>query len=135
MTVELDCSLGEGVGSVVRVSAALAAAMEKPLTLVNIRAKRRNPGLRAQHIEAINAIKQFSGAEAIGLQVGSGTVELTPGLEKRDYATVKIATAGSIGLVAQAVQNYACGQIRDLHLEIQGGATHGKWAPSIEYIH
>ncbi|MCE7742039.1 MAG: RNA 3'-terminal phosphate cyclase [Candidatus Heimdallarchaeota archaeon] len=134
MTVELDCSMGEGGGSVVRVSVALAAGQNNDIKLFNIRANRTKPGLRAQHIEAISAIKQFSGMTSQDLQVGKSQLALTKENNENDVAYVNIGTAGSIGLVAQAVMFYSFSQKRDLELIIKGGATHGKWAPSIEYI-
>ncbi|MCG3224251.1 MAG: RNA 3'-phosphate cyclase, partial [Candidatus Heimdallarchaeota archaeon] len=42
MLIVLDCSMGEGGGSVVRISVALAAAASSPLKLINIRSNRSN---------------------------------------------------------------------------------------------
>ncbi len=134
MTVELDCSIGEGGGSVVRVSVALVAGQNRNLKLYNIRENRAKPGLRAQHIEAINAVKQFSGMSSPDLQIGNSQLFLTKENNEADVAYVNIGTAGSIGLVAQAVMFYSFSQKRNLDLTIKGGATHGKWAPSVEYI-
>ena len=134
MKAEFDCSLGEGGGSVVRISAAIAAATDMPLRLINIRKGRSNPGLRAQHIEAISAIQQLSGISVEGLEAGNQTLTIEPGKQKNSSASVFIRTAGSTALVAQAVMHYATTQDRDLDLHIKGGATHTKWAPSIEYI-
>ncbi len=134
MKTEFDCSLGEGGGSVVRISTAIAAATDMSLRLKNIREKRSNPGLRAQHIEAISAIQQLSGILVDGLELGNQILTIEPGKQTSSSASVFIGTAGSIALVAQAVMHYATTQDRDLELHIKGGATHTKWAPSIEYI-
>ena len=134
MPTFLDCSMGEGGGSVVRISVALAAATRSPLKLTNIRTNRLNPGLRAQHLEAINALRQLSGFEIVGAELGSKNVSIQQYGKRRNEATVKINTAGSISLVAQAVQYYALNRGTEIKLEIQGGATHGKWAPSVEFI-
>jgi RNA 3'-phosphate cyclase len=134
MTIELDCSMGEGGGSVVRVSMALAAGQRKDLRLYNIRANRSKPGLRAQHIQAISAIKQFSGMSTPDLFLGCTDLTLSKKNNEKNIANVKIGTAGSIGLVTQAVSFYSYTQERELELRIKGGATHGKWAPSIEYL-
>jgi RNA 3'-phosphate cyclase len=127
--------MGEGGGSIVRIASALAAATKIDLHLYNIRSNRSNPGLRAQHIEAISAIKQFSGCESDNLSVGLKQLSLIQKDEKSEKAFVKVGTAGSIGLVAQAVMFYSFSQKRDLELTVDGGATHGKWAPSVDYIH
>jgi len=134
MKTEFDCSLGEGGGSVIRISTAIAAATDISLRLTNIRGRRSNPGLRAQHIESISAIQQLSGISVDGLEIGNQTLNIEPGKKKSSSASVFIRTAGSTALVAQAVMHYATTQNRDLDLHIKGGATHTKWAPSIEYI-
>ena len=134
MSTVLDCSMGEGGGSVVRISVALAAATRSPLKLTNIRSNRSNPGLRAQHLEAINALRQLSGFEISGAELGSKKVSIYQYGKRRNEATVRINTAGSISLVAQAVQYYALTRETEIRLNILGGATHGKWAPSVEFI-
>ncbi|NPD89419.1 MAG: RNA 3'-phosphate cyclase [Asgard group archaeon] len=134
MTKIIDCSMGEGGGSIVRISIALAALTNISLKLINIRAKRSNPGLRAQHLEAINAIQQLSGMSVEGARIGSQTVYIEEGFKPKDDALVNIKTAGSISLVSQAVLYYSFIQKRNIKLKIEGGATHGKWAPSIEYM-
>ncbi len=133
MTFKLDCSIGEGGGSIVRIAVALTAAKNIELELVNIRANRSNPGLRAQHIEAIKAISQLSGISVKGLQIGSGFLVTSKSRKKQQEATVYIKTAGSVSLVIQAVLYYSLLENRKLKLKVEGGATHGKWAPSIEY--
>ncbi|MFW9851677.1 MAG: RNA 3'-terminal phosphate cyclase [Candidatus Thorarchaeota archaeon] len=134
MKFKLDCSIGEGGGSLVRIAVALAAAKNIELELVNIRAKRSNPGLRAQHIEAIKAIVQLSGISVRGLQIGSSFLVTSKSRNKKQEAAVRIGTAGSVSLVIQAVLYYSLLENRGLMLKVEGGATHGKWAPSIEYI-
>jgi RNA 3'-phosphate cyclase len=134
MTKIIDCSKGEGGGSIVRISVALAALTNTPVKLTNIRAKRTNPGLRAQHLEAINAIQQLSGISVEGAEIGSQNVLIKEGMKTTNEALVNIRTAGSISLVSQAVSYYSFSLERDIILRIIGGATHGKWAPSIEYL-
>lgn len=126
--------MGEGGGSIVRISSALAAATDSPLELVNIRANRPKPGLQTQHLEALNALKQFSGIHLCGAELGSSTVSISPTGKRGNIANIKIGTAGNISLVAQAIQYYSLFSKTDLRLNIDGGATHGKWAPSIEFI-
>ena len=134
MSTVLDCSMGEGGGSIVRISVALAAASNFPLNLINIRSNRSNPGLRAQHLESINALRQLSDFEITGAELGSEEVFIHQYGKRRNEATVRINTAGSISLVAQAVEYYALNEETAIILNIQGGATHGKWAPSVEFI-
>jgi len=134
MKLKLDCSTGEGGGSIVRIAVAIAAAKNIELELINVRSKRSNPGLRAQHIEAIKAISQFSGISTEGLQIGSSFLKTSKSRIKQQEATIRIGTAGSVSLVIQAALYYSLLENRKLKLNVEGGATHGKWAPSVEYI-
>ena len=53
--VEIDGSLGEGGGQVLRTALALSAITGKPITLENIRSGRKQPGLQAQHLASVDA--------------------------------------------------------------------------------
>jgi len=133
--IELDCSMGEGGGSIVRISAAIAAAKNVAIKLYNIRKKRPNPGLQMQHIEAIRALQQLSGVSITGVSKGSTIIKISPGsAQKKGIANVKLKTAASVALVAQAVLYYSLLQNTQIQLKITGGATHAKWAPSIDYV-
>ncbi|HMJ50212.1 MAG TPA: RNA 3'-terminal phosphate cyclase, partial [Burkholderiales bacterium] len=61
--LEIDGCYGEGGGQLVRTAVALAAITGIPITVANIRAKRANPGLAAQHLTAVNAVAELCGAE------------------------------------------------------------------------
>ena len=76
MTFNLDCSIGEGGGSIIRISSALAAATDTDLNLFNIRSNRSNPGLRAQHIEAINAMISLFDSTSTPLSSKSEVISL-----------------------------------------------------------
>ncbi|RLG58886.1 RNA 3'-phosphate cyclase, partial [Candidatus Geothermarchaeota archaeon] len=77
--IEIDGSYGEGGGQIVRTALALAALIGKSVKVVNIRAKRPNPGLRPQHLMALKTIAQISSGRISGLDVGSMKVEFYPG--------------------------------------------------------
>ncbi len=49
----IDGSYGEGGGQILRTSLTLASILGQPIRLINIRAKRKNPGLAAQHLTAV----------------------------------------------------------------------------------
>ncbi len=134
MTLSIDGSMGEGGGSIVRLSVALAAGLDIPVSLYNIRKKRTSPGLKSQHINAIKAIKQFCGCSVEGLKLGNQSILLGHNGRKKNFASVNVQTAGSVGLICQAALYYSLNRHDDIDLQITGGATHGKWAPSIEYV-
>lgn len=131
--ISIDGSGGEGGGQVLRTSIALSAVTKKPVTVFNIRAKRSNPGLRPQHLNAIKALAKLCSAELKGSDVDSMEVEFIPHeIESMDL-NLDIGTAGSITLVLQALMIpavYAPGRVR---VRITGG-TDVRWSPSIDYL-
>lgn len=58
---EIDGSYGEGGGQLLRTAVALAAITGQAVHLDNIRAKRSNPGLAAQHLTAVKAVAALCG--------------------------------------------------------------------------
>ncbi len=101
--VKIDGSTGEGGGQVLRLSVSMAAATATPLRISNIRAGRKNPGLRPQHVAAVDAVAQLTKAEVQGLTVGSSKLTFTPGHLASGNVKVDVGTAGSVTLVLQAV--------------------------------
>lgn len=101
--VEVDGSTGEGGGQVLRLAVAMAAATGKGLRIDNVRAGRKKPGLRAQHLAAVRAVAQLCGARLEGAQLGSGKLSMEPQRPPGGEAMVDVDTAGSVTLVLQAV--------------------------------
>lgn len=135
----IDGSHGEGGGSIIRLSVALAALYSKPIKIVNIRKNRRNPGLRLQHCVGIKLIRDIMGGDLTGAEVGSSTVEYRPANNSQltlgiNHFKVKVTTAASIGLIFQALSLPLLSSKQKFTIEIEGGATYGQWAPSITYI-
>lgn len=131
--IELDGSHGEGGGALVRTALALSTLTGKEFKVTNIRAGRPEPGLKAQHLEAINALKQICNAETNDIKVGSTELYFKPGKLKRGIYHTDIGTAGSISLLLQAIILpclFAPGKVT---LKIKGG-TCGKWQASVYYL-
>jgi len=131
--IELDGSLGEGGGALVRVALALSTLTEQEFKVINIRANRPEPGLKAQHLEAINALKQICDAETNEIKIGATELYFKPGKIKRGIYEIDIGTAGSVSLVLQALVlpcMFAPGKVT---LKIKGG-TCGKWQASVYYL-
>ena len=77
--IKIDGGSLSGSGTIVRYSAALAVVLGKNLLITNIRAKRPKPGLRRQHLTAIQACARFSGGHVEGAEVGSKEILFRPG--------------------------------------------------------
>lgn len=130
--ITVDGSHGEGGGQVVRMAVALSALTSTPVRVVNVRAKRRNPGLAAQHVTAIRAVATLCGAHTEGAVVGSSTVEFHPQSLRGGSFSFDVGTAGSITLVLQACMPAALAA-GDVELTVRGG-TDVPWSPPLDYF-
>ena len=101
--MEIDGSFGEGGGQILRSSLTLSLVTGRPLRIVNIRSKRKNPGLLRQHLAAVGAARQVGRAETSGEELGSTRLEFIPtGLFGGEYS-FQIGSAGSATLVLQTI--------------------------------
>ncbi len=129
----IDGSLGEGGGQVLRSSLTLSTITGKSIQIVNIRAGRRNPGLRPQHLQAVEAARAVSRAQLEGSKIGATTLsfspeEITPGEYRFD-----IGTAGATSLVLQTIYLPLSMAAAPSTVSITGG-THVPWSPSFHYL-
>jgi len=131
---EIDGSQGEGGGQILRTAVALSAMTGVPVKVVDIRKNRPQPGLKAQHLEAVKALQRLCNAQVTGLEVGSREVTFLPGKVEGGHFTVNIGTAGSISLVIQTLVLPALWAPKETFVRILGG-TDVKWSPSIDYVH
>ena len=130
--LEIDGSYGEGGGQIVRMAVALSALTSTPVRLVNVRAKRKKPGLAAQHATAIRAVAKMCDARVEGAEVGSEAFVFEPGATHGGRFSFDVGTAGSITLVLQACLPAAF-RAGDTELEIRGG-TDVPWSPPLDYF-
>ena len=131
--IEIDGSMGEGGGQVLRTSLALAAVLRREIRVFNIRAGRAEPGLKAQHLTSVKALAEICSASSKGLQIGSTEFVFGPGGVKAGSFRFDVGTAGSVTLVLQTLMPllpYAPGTVE---LEITGG-TDVRWSPPIDYV-
>ncbi|OYT41873.1 RNA 3'-phosphate cyclase [Candidatus Pacearchaeota archaeon ex4484_26] len=131
--LEIDGSYGEGGGSIVRLACAFSAVTGKPFKIYNIRAKRDRPGLKAQHLTAVESVAKLCGADVKGLYPNSKELEFHPSEIKSGNLDLDVGTAGSIALVLQALMIPAFHASSEINIKIKGG-THTKHAPTIGYL-
>lgn len=131
--LQIDGSYGEGGGQIVRTAVALSVSTKTPVEITNIRARRPEPGLKAQHHTAISCMKALCNAKTEGLQIGSSTVRFTPGEVKSGNYRFDIGTAGSMILVFQPCILCAVHATKPVTITLTGG-TDVKWAPSWDYF-
>jgi len=129
----IDGSQGEGGGQIVRSSLALSLLTGTPVTLTNIRAKRKNAGLARQHLVAVQAAAALSNAQVRGAAVGSSRLDFTPGPVTPGEYSFNIGTAGSASLVLQTILPPLLLAPSPSSLVIEGG-THNPLAPPADFL-
>lgn len=130
--LRIDGSQGEGGGQVVRTSLSLSAALGQPITIENVRGGRRKPGLLRQHRTALRAVRDITGGEIEGDELGSLSVRFTPG-ERCHGGNYHfgIGSAGSTMLVLQTVLPALFLADEPSTVTLEGG-THNPMAPPFE---
>lgn len=129
----IDGAQGEGGGQIFRTSLTLAMCLDKSVTIKNIRAGRKKPGLLRQHLTCLNAAQMISGAEVVGAELGSQTVEFTPGKVKSGRYQFAVGSAGSTTLVFQTIYLPLLLAGGESELLLEGG-THNGMAPSFDFL-
>ncbi|MFI4917688.1 MAG: RNA 3'-terminal phosphate cyclase [Phycisphaerales bacterium JB060] len=131
--INLDGSLGEGGGQILRSALALSMVTGQPFRIENIRANRDKPGLMRQHLTAVRAAVEVGRARVEGDAIGSTAITFTPGTARGGDYTFAIGTAGSTTLVLQTVLPALLTAPEPATLEISGG-THNGHAPTVHFL-
>jgi RNA 3'-terminal phosphate cyclase (ATP) len=137
----IDGDYGEGGGQILRTSLTLAAILTQPIRIDNIRAKRKNPGLAAQHLTAVRAAAMICEARLAGDRLGSTQLVFEPhsppiaGFYEFDVAGAREGgSAGAASLVLQTVL-LPLALAGDTSIVMVKGGTHVAWSPSFHYLH
>ena len=131
--IELDGSMGEGGGQIIRTALSLSAITGKAFKIQNIRANRTPPGLKPQHLTAVNAMEEICGAHVTGAELGSTSLEFTPGKMIPGEYKFDIGTAGSVTLLLQTILPAALSAEGNIEIEAKGG-TNVPHAPPIDHF-
>jgi len=129
--IEIDGAMGEGGGQIFRTAIAYSALIRKPILIYNIRAKRKNPGLRPQHLTALRALKKITNAYIEGDFVGSTKVMFNPKEIEGGNYEIDVKTAGSVSLIIQAILPALLFANKRSRITIKGG-TDVPMAPPID---
>jgi RNA 3'-terminal phosphate cyclase (ATP) len=131
--VLVDGSFGEGGGQVLRTALTLSVTTGKPLHITNIRANRSKPGLRPQHLKAVDAARTISKAEVAGATLGANELYFKPGSLHSGRYNFNIGTAGSTSLVLQTIF-YPLSLLDAASTVTITGGTHVRWSPCYHYL-
>lgn len=132
-TIELDGSVGEGGGQILRTALALSMCTGQPFALRHIRARRAKPGLMRQHLTCVVAAREVSGARVDGAELGAQSLDFAPGEVRAGDYRFDVGTAGSCTLVLQTVWPALMRLPARSTLRLQGG-THNPMAPPYHFL-
>lgn len=131
--ISLDGSRGEGGGQILRTALTLSMITGQPFRIEKIRAKRARPGLMRQHLTAVSAAAQISGARTLGAELGSTTLEFAPAALQGGSYDFAIGTAGSCTLVLQTILPALWYASSPSVVSVKGG-THNPAAPPADFL-
>jgi len=132
-SIEIDGSQGEGGGQILRTSLSLSMITGRPVRLTRIRAGRKKPGLKRQHLACVRAAGEISQATVSGDALNSTELSFTPGKAIPGEYHFSIGTAGSTTLLAQTVLPVLMLAESPSKLVFEGG-THNGMAPSYDFF-
>ncbi|KAI8419736.1 hypothetical protein MSG28_008418 [Choristoneura fumiferana] len=130
---DIDGSLLEGGGQILRISISLSAILGIPVRISKIRAGRSKPGLAAQHCKGIHLVGEMCQAKIKGAEIGSTEVEFAPKKIRGGHYLADPHTAGSISLLLQVALPCALMADGPVTLDLRGG-TNAEMAPQIDYM-
>lgn len=132
-TLEIDGSLYEGGGQILRVSLCLSIITRRPVRVTNIRAGRSRPGLANSHLASVQLLKQICNAEVEGAQLHSTCVHFQPNTPVPGEYIADCGTAGSISLMFQTVLPILIRLPEPTRVEFTGG-TDVSFSPPSHFV-
>jgi RNA 3'-terminal phosphate cyclase (ATP) len=123
-----------GSGTILRYAVSLSTLLGEDLFIHSIRARRKKPGLRPQHLKGVLALSEMCGGTVNNAQVGSHQILYRPGKQIRGgYYEWDIGTAGSTTMLATTVLPAACFATTPVRFRIKGGLFQD-YAPSAYHM-
>jgi RNA 3'-terminal phosphate cyclase (ATP) len=140
LMLTIDGAYGEGGGQVLRTSLALSAITGRPVRVEAIRAERRKPGLRPQHLTGVRALAKICNAKIKGAKLNTQVLDFSPqsapqaGRYVFDVAQfAKGGSAGAVSLVLQTILMPLLLADGTSQVTLRGG-THVAWSPPFNYV-
>jgi len=130
---EVDGSMLEGGGQILRMACAYSAIFGFPVTVKNVRAGRSKPGLAIQHVESLRLVREIAQGTLQGDEVRSSQVTFMPNCLAPGDHFADPGTAGSISLMVQASLFPLLFAGGDCTLECHGG-TDTSMSPSVDFM-
>ncbi len=131
--IEIDGSMGEGGGQVLRTALGLSLVTGRPFRIDHIRASRKKPGLLRQHLTCVKAAARIGAAEVVGGEIASTTLTFCPQDILPGNYEFAIGSAGSTTLVLQSVLPALIVAEKPSVVTIRGG-THNPMAPTFDFL-
>ncbi|HXV80528.1 MAG TPA: RNA 3'-terminal phosphate cyclase [Candidatus Binatia bacterium] len=132
--LEIDGSQYSGSGTIVRQSVGFAALTGTAIHIFNVRLRRPKPGLRRQHAQAVEAVRQLVDGTTEGAIVGARDFVFRPGKPTRSPNFIwDIGSAGSTTALALAVLPVLAFGSTSVSIELRGGLFQD-FAPSLYHL-
>lgn len=131
--LQIDGSVLEGGGQIVRIASTLSCILNRPICISNIRAGRKNPGLTAQHLAGLDLLTDLSTGTSENVAMASTTISLYPQQLEGGCFSKDTKTAGSVCLLIQSALPSLLFSRNQSRLVLKGG-TNAAMAPPIDYF-
>lgn len=116
-----------------RTALSLASLTGVSFRIYKLRAGRRKPGLRPQHMLSARAAANTTEGRLEGCVEGSQTLEYLPGRTQPGRYSFDTGTAGSVTLVFQTILAQLAFSGARSSVSLKGG-THVPWSPPVDYV-
>jgi RNA 3'-terminal phosphate cyclase (ATP) len=131
---EIDGSQKSGSGTILRLSVAFSATVGRPIHIYNIRQNRPQPGLKAQHLEAVLTAAKLCNADVKGAALDSRELWFRPREVRSGDFEAEIGTAGSISMLLMTVLPICVLAKGTVRLHVTKGGTDVSHSPTINYM-
>lgn len=132
--LDIDGAAQSGSGMIARQAVAYAAVTGRSIRVHDVRARRPHPGLRPQHLCAVEAVRALVGGTLEGAHLGSREFSFRPGGRRpRGLHRFDVGTAGSATALSLALLPVLTTAVEPVTLELVGGLFQDR-APSVLHL-